>query len=44
MYRKFMNYEVIDIKKGEGIVKTIKANRLPWYDHIKRIEGNKNLR
>ncbi|KAJ3651419.1 hypothetical protein Zmor_017463 [Zophobas morio] len=43
-YRILMNHEIEDIIKGEDIVRAIKARRIRWYGHLKRMEKNKHAR
>lgn len=36
--------EIINILKVEDIMSTIKVQRLRWYDHIRRMQDNKDVK
>lgn len=40
--RRLMTFEVDNIRKGEDIVQAIKAQRIRWHRHLKRMQGERS--
>jgi hypothetical protein len=43
-WRVRRNQEIEALMTGENIVRFIKSQRLAWYGHVNRMEGNKNVK
>jgi hypothetical protein len=43
-WRVRTNQEIEALMKEENIVQFIKSQRLAWYDHVNRMEDNKNAK
>jgi hypothetical protein len=43
-WRVRTNQEIEALMKEENIVRCIKSQRLAWYGHVNRMDGNKNVK